>query len=413
MRAIKDYNMYIKELKLHNIGPFKDAELLFPYEIVDGRMPVTVITGENGTGKSIIIDAIRALLKSAWGIDRDIVANPDDFSLEMLAHTNKDFVIESTQYKDRKIHTNNPLFSQHFTMTASQAGIVDWVIDYWHSTLGSDSFSINSLASIDVNQALVGALDKSVSNVELTKFICSIDYLRSSEDVKERQAGQTIYNLIKEIFTKCLHNGKFVSVNRKTLSPVVEVNGMEVTLEKLSSGNLLLIERFIGLIRRMYGICELNHLPISEMTKLKGILLIDEIENHLHPKWQKGVMEIIQNTFPNLQIIITTHSPFIVSSVKDATVYVCKSMTDHSVVEDETNDYSNLPVDEVLNTPVFSVGPFNDEITELLRKRKHALQEGKKEEAEQYAQQLLAINDDYFSFYKVGDKIEFYDHETH
>lgn len=405
--------MYIKELKLHNIGPFRDAELLFPYEKVDGRMPVTVITGENGTGKSIIIDAIRALFKADWGIDRDIVANPDDFSVEMVAHTNTDFIIKSTQYKERKIHTNNLKFSQHFALSASKVGKVDWVIDYWHSTLGTDSFSINSLASIDVNLALVGALDKSVSNVELTKFICSIDYLRSSEDAKERQAGQTIYDLIKKIFAKSLNNGKFVSVKRKTLSPVVKVNGMEVTLEKLSSGNLLLIERLIGLIRRMYGICELNQLPISEMTKLKGILLIDEIENHLHPKWQKGVMEIIQNTFPNLQIIITTHSPFIVSSVKDATVYVCKSMTDYSVVEDETNDYSNLPVDEVLNTPVFSVGPFNDEITELLRKRKQALQEGRKEDAEQYAQQLLAINDDYFSFYKVGDKIEFYDHETH
>ena len=404
--------MYIKELKLHNIGPFKNAELRFPCEKVDGRMPVTVITGENGTGKSIIIDAIRALFKAHFGIERDIVANPDDFSAEMVVHTNTDLFIKSTLYKNRKIHTNNPLFSQYFTMAASQAGVANWVVDYWHSILGTDSFSINSLASIDVDNALVGALDKTVSNVELTKFICSIDYLRSSEDDKERQAGQTIYNLIKDIFAKCLQNGKFVSVNRKTLSPMVEVNGMEVTLEKLSSGNLLLIERLIGLIRRMYGICELNHLPVSEMTKLEGILLIDEIENHLHPKWQKGVMEIIQKTFPNLQIIITTHSPFIVSSVKDATIYVCKSENDHSIVEDETNDYSNLPVDEVLNTPVFSVGPFNDEITELLRKRKKTLQEGREDEAEQYAQQLLAINDDYFSFYKVGDKIEFYDYET-
>lgn len=405
--------MYIKGLKLHNIGPFKDAELLFPYEKVNGRMPVTVITGENGTGKSIIIDAIRALFKSYHGIDRDIVANPIDFSAEMVVHTDKDYTLKSYDYKDHKIYTNGGDFAKYFYRSASLSGTVNWVVDYWHSTLGTDSFSINSLASIDVDKALVGALDKSVSNVELTKFICSIDYLRSSENAKERQAGQTIYDLIKEMFSKCLHKGKFVSVNRKTLSPVVEVNGMEVTLEKLSSGNLLLIERLIGLVRRMYGICELNHLPISEMTKLEGILLIDEIENHLHPKWQKSVMEIIQNTFPNLQIVITTHSPFIVSSVKDATIYVCKSMNDHSIVEDETNDYSNLPVDEVLNTPVFSVGPFNDEITELLRKRKQALQEGRKEEAEHYAQQLLAVNDDYFSFYRVGDKIEFYDHETH
>lgn len=404
--------MVIKELKLRNIGPFKEAEIFFPYNKVDGKMPITIITGENGTGKSIIIDAIRALFKSYFGIERDLVAKPSDFSAEMVVSIDKDYFLKSYDYKDHQIYSKG-FDPQFFSQPANKAGIVNWVMDYWHSILGTDSFTINSLASIEVDNALVGALDKTVSNVEITKFICSIDYLRSSEDAKERQVGETIYKLIKDIFAKCLLNGRFVNVNRKTLSPVVEVNGMTVTLEKLSSGNLLLIERFISLIRRMYGICELNHRPVNELTQIKGVLLIDEIENHLHPKWQKSVMEIIQTTFPNLQIIITTHSPFIVSSVKDATIYVCKSKNDHSVIEDETKDYSNLPVDEVLNTPVFSVGPFNDEITELLRKRKAALQQGNKDEAERYAQQLLAINDDYFSFYKIGDKIEFYDHEAY
>ena len=405
--------MVIKELQIKNIGPFREAKISFPDEKVNGGIPVTIITGENGTGKSIVIDTIRSMFKSYFGIERDVVADPNNFSVEMTVNTDKDYLLKSADYKEQRIHTSDYSFSPHFVQAASKSGIVNWVVDYWHSTLGTDSFKIDSLASINVDNALVGALDKTVSNVELTKFICSIDYLRSSEDEKERKTGQAIYDLIKEMFTKCLLNGKFLSVNRKSLSPIVEVNGMAVTLEKLSSGNLLLIERLIGLIRRLYGICELNNRPVSELTQIEGILLIDEIENHLHPKWQKSVMEIIQTTFPNLQIIITTHSPFIVSSVKDATIYVCKSMTDHSVIEDETNDYSNLPVDEVLNTPVFSVGPFNDEITELLRKRKVAIQAGKNEEAERYAQLLLEINDDYFTFYKVDGKIEFYDHETH
>lgn len=405
--------MYIKELKFKNIGPFSEAELHFPFEKVDKKIPVTIITGENGTGKSIIIDAIRALFMSYFGIDRDIVADKSNFSVEMIINDGEDHKIQSIRYKDCKIDAGSTGFETLFKFTPDKSRIVNWVIDYWHSYLGTDSFQISSLSSIDINSALLDALNKNVSNVELTKFICSIDYLRSSDDKKERETGQYVYKLLKEIIGKCLLDGQLVSVRRRDLSPIVKVHNREVTLEKLSSGNLLLIERLIGLIRRMYGICELNKRPIKDITKIEGILLIDEIENHLHPKWQKSVMETLQTFFPNIQIIITTHSPFIVSSVKNATVFVCKSMIDYSIVEDETDDYSNLPVDEVLNTPVFNVGPFNDKITNLLRMRKEAIMAGKKDEAEKYAQELLAINENYFTFYKIDGRTEFYDNETY
>ncbi|MEK0337722.1 MAG: AAA family ATPase, partial [Nitrosopumilus sp.] len=48
---------------------------------------------------------------------------------------------------------------------------------------------------------------------------------------------------------------------------------------------------------------------LKNINKIKGILLIDEIEQHLHPKWQKSIIGDLKNEFPNLQIIATTHSP--------------------------------------------------------------------------------------------------------
>ncbi len=49
--------------------------------------------------------------------------------------------------------------------------------------------------------------------------------------------------------------------------------------------------------------------------KTKGVVLIDEIDMHLHPKWQRTVIQSLKETFPNIQFIITTHSPFIVQSL--------------------------------------------------------------------------------------------------
>ena len=76
--------MKIKKLYIKNIGPFKEATLDFPTRknAESGEEPVTIITGRNGAGKSIIIDAIRAAL-CGTGVERNIVANNDDFKIEM------------------------------------------------------------------------------------------------------------------------------------------------------------------------------------------------------------------------------------------------------------------------------------------------------------------------------------------
>jgi predicted ATP-binding protein involved in virulence len=58
------------------------------------------------------------------------------------------------------------------------------------------------------------------------------------------------------------------------------------------------------------------HLKENAIKESKGIVLIDELDMHLHPKWQRTVVENLKNAFPNIQFITTTHSPFIVQSLK-------------------------------------------------------------------------------------------------
>ena len=93
----------------------------------------------------------------------------------------------------------------------------------------------------------------------------------------------------------------------------------------------------------------ITNLKLEDMLHTSGLLMIDEAENHLHPKWQKSFLNSILSIFPNIQIIVTTHSPFIVSSIENAKVFVCKSMQDHSIIVDETDIYSNKPIDYKTN----------------------------------------------------------------
>lgn len=61
----------------------------------------------------------------------------------------------------------------------------------------------------------------------------------------------------------------------------------------------------------------LLNLQLRDRSQIKGIVLIDEIDMHLHPKWQWNIIRALRTTFENVQFIIATHSPIIISSAKE------------------------------------------------------------------------------------------------
>ena len=394
--------MKIEKLYIKNIGPFKEATLEFPTLRNDetGEEPVTIITGVNGAGKSIIIDAIRAAL-SGQKLERQIVANEKDFKIEMFLNYTGSFETKVTHtFSGGNIQTIDWAgLGQYFVQGYKIPGkVYDWVIDYWSSKLPTDSFTLKTMSGIDNASVIANVLLGKKSNVELTNFICQIDYLRSSEMPEEKTVGEAMYEKLKEIVNQCLENGEFKYVRRSDHTPIVIQNGHELSLEKLSSGNIFLIEHLVMLMCKFYSVSALNNIPAKNMFKLSGLLLADEVENHMHPLWQKKILGIIRKLFPNLQIILTTHSPFVVASMDGARIYTCVPQTGYSEVRDETDKYSHMPVEEILQSEVFNVNPFNEDIASLMAKRKTLIEEGKMDEAKKVAKELYDINPEYFSY---------------
>lgn len=66
------------------------------------------------------------------------------------------------------------------------------------------------------------------------------------------------------------------------------------------------------------------HLGKNAAKNTSGIVLIDEIDLHLHPEWQKRVINDLQNAFPNLQFIVTTHAPLVIGSLKNGKIFSIK-----------------------------------------------------------------------------------------
>lgn len=406
--------MKLESLYLRNIGPFLDDTIEFA-TFENSSSQVTILTGENGTGKTIIIDAIRKMFLPSYRSNniRTIKRN-DDFDLKLRMHYKGESIeLKARQNKDStegefKTLKDNSAFYEIKRLFESSNSAKDniWIVNYWTSQNDHEPFHISGLDFIKPENYLLNVLDGIQKNAETTKIVTFFDYYKSSDDPIEKKEGEFIFDQLKKIFKISLYNGDFVHVQRTKLLPVIIQNGFEVTLEKLSSGNLYLVQRLISLLGQMYSVYKLNDLPIEELCNTPGVLFIDEAENHLHPKWQKTFLNSILEMFPNLQIIVATHSPFIVGSVEGAKVYVCKPQVGHSIISDETDIYSNKPIEEILSTEVFGeTSSFaNKKIDELLTARKNAIKLGDKTEEDRIEAELLSINPQYFSYLEI-DKI--------
>lgn len=88
-------------------------------------------------------------------------------------------------------------------------------------------------------------------------------------------------------------------------------NNYDITIEQLSDGQRIFLGLVADLTRRMIMLNPLLDNPLHG----SGIVLIDEIELHLHPQWQQDILANLTNCFPNVQFVITTHSPIVLSTV--------------------------------------------------------------------------------------------------
>ncbi len=401
--------MRIHNLTLKNIGPFKEAYLEFiGSDDKTEKPPVIIITGENGTGKTIVIDAIRALFYGLIKpLERDITSSNNfliqsDLSLSEQLPLN---LVTKSKYENGNLQTNNLELNQLFSGLNSKYKD-NFVINYWTSKLSNDRFDIQNIESPKTQNFLTDALSGIHLNTDVTKLITFFDYLSDSKDEKEKKVGVKIYSIIKKIIDLSITDGHLSHVSRTQLQPKILIKKTEISLDKLSSGNLYIIQRFIFLLKQMYAV-HINHgVPIEEINQIPGLIFIDEAENHLHPKWQKVFLNNLLEIFPNLQVIITTHSPFIVSSVENARIFVCSSEGDGSVIKEETDFYRNKPIEEILMSPLFNTNNFNAEISELMSERKKAIASHNADKADAIEDKLLELNPEYFNYLKIDKLIE-------
>lgn len=201
---------------------------------------------------------------------------------------------------------------------------------------------------------------------------------RDNSDYRDRRlkaVRRAIYSLMPD-FSK-------LRVRRSPLRMTVDKKGQEFILNQLSDGEKCLLAMVGDLARRL----AIANPDLENPLEGAGVVLIDEIELHLHPEWQRAVMPALTRTFPNCQFIVTTHSPQVLSQVKPESIFILERTEEGEIIANRPESSFGRDSNRILED-VMGVSERPKEIKERLLELFRLIDQGDIEGARQLRQEL-------------------------
>ena len=124
-----------------------------------------------------------------------------------------------------------------------------------------------------------------------------------------------------------------------------------VTLRALSLGYQTMVAWLVDLANRMFESYPDSENPLSEAA----VVLIDELDLHLHPRWQRELTAHIDGLFPNVQFVVSAHSPLVVQAPGVTNVAVLRRKDDHVEILNDPTEVRGWRVDQILTSDLFGL----------------------------------------------------------
>ena len=292
------------------------------------------IVGENGDGKTLLLQAIAiSLVGINQGKIFDLVKEEGDAT----------FLAEDAEGNRFRNKTNQGVIYNHLLAYGA---------------------SRNSFCQIEEDKSGYLTLFSNAYDLKSpTKWLHDLDY---SE--KSAKMGVIRVEKAKNLLKYLLNSNIQIDIIPPNQVVFTE-KGSEVSFEQLSAGYKGVITIICDLIARLS-----ERQNVEEIANFQGIVLIDEIELHLHPKWQYSFMQKLRETFPLIQFIVTTHSPTVLLGAGMESVYyqIYKENSEVKISEQREvkNDFLNDIQSSIFNFDVNKERIFNPSYDDKQRQKR-------------------------------------------
>lgn len=359
-------NAYINYLSIKNFVCFRQVELQNL-----AKSKEIYFLGENGDGKTLLLQAILITLKRHFlnkKVSKEFLGKVIDLfpEIELFENNNLNFskktsksnnnldffekksVLSAVDDQDKKYNLQNHCYVKN---------IYAYGVHRSHNESADiEPYGFSSLFSNSVALQQPDDWLKNIHGQELEK--------QREESGENTISLSTVITLLKEI----LSNNLDIQVSFKDGVKYIE-RGTEISFDLLSEGYKSVLIWVIDLLSRLVE----NQPYVEKIQDFVGIVLVDEINLHLHPKWEYDLVKKLRQWFPKIQFIFTTHSPItILGASKDAVFYrLYKENGETKVSEPYTaSQLQPLMANSIITSPLFDLDTarmriFNQQEAEL------------------------------------------------
>lgn len=417
----KVHGHYFLDFSLENVRCFGKKQTLRLSDEKGKPYHWTIIMGDNGVGKSTLLKGLVSLApspKNIYGDRQKIRLYPGLFDWREVWNSSRfdgklpsrmearttgayDFKkLLPEQELDLWVEQGHQRFNDIQYSEEAYVRIGDFLCFAYGA---SRKMGKSALTGEKFSTASVSLFDDEAPLINVEEFFMQADYdaktSRSSASAQQRKkVKDLLVDVLPEVtdlrITKASRVGRQVEV--KTPFGWVRIGDM-------SLGYKSLIAWVVDFASRMYHYHRTKPNPFIQ----PAVVLIDELDLHLHPRWQRRVIGYLTKKFPNTQFIATAHSPLIVQAAEDANLVLLKRKRSQVIIENEPDTIRNWRIDQILTSDLFGLSSARSEKTErLMTQRRKLLEKPKLSVADRKKLEALENKMDYIPVAETPEYIQ-------
>ena len=328
-----------------------------------------ILTGKNGSGKTSVLEALKENLEYLVSSDfrfrseiEQIIKSSDDQIRQKETNDAKKRQNESTKrsllfWKNKLLNWTDGVVAQCDYMTLREKyNEGNFIIAYYKATRFSKVETSNTIEHIELQDRYQ---IQDTPGTKLVKYMVGLKatqaFAAQKKDTKRVEEIENWFRrfegVLKSVFEDPSLTLDFDIENFRF--SIIQKNRNPFDFNTLSSGYAAVFDIINDLIMRAE----------KKGDNIEGVVLIDEIETHLHLELQKTILPLLVQMYPRIQFIVSTHSPFILSSIDNAVIFDLENKT---LVSD---GMSNLPYEGIVEG-YFETDRLSDELREKFERYK-------------------------------------------